>query len=193
MSALLVLIPLSFSPATLAGLAAVSCCCVWPLLNVRRRILGVQVLSSMLFSLHYGLLGAETASAMCLAGAVQGVAANLLRSPRARLWAVGATVALSLVVTVLTWHGLPSVLAQIGQILSAVGRLQRRPQAIRLSFLGSEVFWTSHNLLVGSTWGLMADTFSVSMILLGLWRGWRRYRVARAHFPRLLGRRAQPA
>lgn len=187
MFALLYALLASISPATLAGAAAVSSGCVWPLLNSRRRILGVQVLGSALFALHYGLLGAPTASAMCMAGATQGIAATILPTRRARWMAVGATVMLSLVVTALTWHGLTSVLAQSGQIMSALGRLQRRPQGIRLCFLGSEAFWTTHNYLVGSRWGLISDAMAVSMILLGLYRGWRRYRAAVAHSPRKLG------
>ena len=67
---------IAFTPATLAGALAVVAGCLWPLLGSRRRILAVQVLSSVLFGLHYTLLGAHTAAAMCLAGALQGVAAR---------------------------------------------------------------------------------------------------------------------
>ena len=48
---------------------------------------------------------------------------------------------------------------------------ERMPQAIRWSFLGSEVFWVSHNLLVGSRWGLTADTLAVTTLVIGLVRG----------------------
>ncbi len=192
-SFLAALFPTTLTPATLAGVLALGACCAWPLLESRRHILAVQVLSSILYAAHYGLLGATTAAAMCLAGATQGVLARSIADPRRRALAVGATVVVCLGVTALTWQGLPSLLAQCGQILSAVGRLRRRPQSIRLSFLGSEAFWTTHNALVGSFWGLMGDTLSVTAILIGLWRGWRHWRAAVAHFPRLLGRRAVPA
>jgi hypothetical protein len=39
----------------------------------------------------------------------------------------------------------------------------------------------------------VSDSLSVSLILVGLWRGWRRYRLAVAHSPRRLGRAAQLA
>jgi cytochrome c biogenesis protein CcdA len=129
---------IAFTPATIAGTLAVTANCVWPLLGSRRRILAVQVLSSVLFGLHYTLLGAHTATAMCIAGALQGVAATTLRNRWARNGVFGATIAMGLAITAATWSGLPSALAQSGQLLSAMGRLQRHEQAIRLFFLGSE-------------------------------------------------------
>ena len=77
--------------ATLAGAAAVAINASWPVLRSRERILALQVLSSLLFGLHYFLLGARTGAAMCLAGAAQGLAAVLLRGRAARLGAFGAT------------------------------------------------------------------------------------------------------
>jgi hypothetical protein len=162
------------TPATVAGAFAVTLSGIWPLLATRRRILGMQVLSSCVWGLHFLLLGAHTAAAMCVAGALQGVAATMLRSRWARDGVIGATVVVSLAITVATWSGIPSILAQSGQLASAVGRLQRGTQTIRLIFLGSEVFWVSHNVLVGSSWGLMSDAMAVSMLAVGLWRGWAR-------------------
>ncbi|CAH2600289.1 YgjV family protein [Rhodovastum atsumiense] len=164
------------TPAAVAGALGVTANCLWPLLRTRKRILAVQVLSSCLFALHYGLLGAPTAAAMCATGATQGLAVSLLRKPLLRNLAVAATIVFSLVVTALTWSGLPSVLALGGLLMAACGRLQRDPQHLRLAFLGSEAFWTNHNLVVGSVWGLTADTMAVSMILIGLWRGMRERR-----------------
>jgi hypothetical protein len=74
-------------------------------------------------------------------------------------------------VTVTTFAGLPSLLAQTGSLFTATGRLQRSTQSIRWLFLAAEVFWTSHNLIVGSVWGLTSDTMGVTMLVLGLWRG----------------------
>jgi hypothetical protein len=107
---------------------------------------------------------------------MQGVAMTALRKRWARHGLFGASIVLGLTVTALTWSGVPSFLVQTGQLLSATGRLQRREQAIRLFFLVSEVFWTAHNILVGSTWGLVSDVMAFAMILIGLWRGAARHR-----------------
>lgn len=161
----------TLSPATVAGAVAVTTNCIWPLLGSRRRILAVQVGASALFALHYSLLGANTGAAMCAAGALQGIAVSSLRKRWARDGLFAATIVASLAVTAFTWVGMTSLLALGGQSLSALGRLQRGAQAIRLAFLGSEVFWVSHNVLVGSSWGLTSDAMAVTMLLIGLWRG----------------------
>lgn len=157
-------------PANLAGVLALGSSVTWPLLRHRRAILGVQVLGSLLFGLHYLLLGAATAAAMCVMGAVQGVALVVLIDRRQRIGVVGATLAVSAMVTAATWTGVPSLLSQAGQAMSAVGRLQLDTQRLRKWFLVSVVFWASHNLMVGSVFGLASDTLSLTSLLLGLWR-----------------------
>ena len=82
-------------------------------------------------------------------------------------------------ITAATFSGLPSVLAQTGQLISAFGRLQPHQQTIRLTFLASEGLWITHNLLVGSTWGLAADAMAVTTLLIGLWRNSARFVPAR--------------
>ena len=172
LSAILLLHPFAeLSPATCAGALAVAVNCSWPLQRNRRLILILQSASAMLFGLHYLLLGAPTAAAMNAAGVIQAVSAAMIGSRRLRLGLFGATIAASLATTIATFAGITSVLAQSGALLSALGRLQRAPQAIRWCFLASEVFWVTHNVLVGSRWGLTADTLAVTMLVIGLARG----------------------
>jgi hypothetical protein len=162
--------------ASIAGALGVVTNGIWPLMRSRRRILAMQVLCSCLWALHYLFLGAHTAAAMCMAGAAQGVVCTSLSRRWLRRTVYGATIAFSLAITAATWSGVPSALAQSGQLMSAFGRLQPGQQAIRLAFLGSEAFWVTHNLLVGSHWGLTADAMAVTTLLIGLWRGWARPR-----------------
>jgi len=157
-------------PANLAGLIALSSSLIWPQLRDRKAILGVQVAGSMLFALHYTLLGATTAAAMCIMGALQGIALVVMIDRRHRVAVVGATLGIGAVVSALTFSGLPTLLAQGGQAMSAFGRLQLDPQKLRLWFLGSILFWCSHNLMVGSVFGLGSDTLALTSLLLSLWR-----------------------
>src|SRR5690606_41186161 len=77
-------LPILAEPANLVGVLALGSSIAWPLLRHRRAILGVQVLGSLLFGLHYLLLGA---AAMCVMGAVQGVALVVLIDRRiGRAW-----------------------------------------------------------------------------------------------------------
>ncbi len=167
-------------PATFAGALAVMVNCSWPLQRSRRVILVLQSAAAVLFGLHYLLLGAPTAAAMNAAGMIQGVSAATLANRRLRGTVFGATIVASFAVTVATFAGVTSVLAQSGALLSAAGRLQRAPQAIRWCFLASEVFWVSHNLLVGSRWGLTSDALAVTTLLIGLWRNRQRRAAAPA-------------
>ncbi len=157
-------------PANIAGFAALGSSVTWPLLRRRRAILAVQVAGSLLFALHYLFLGAGTAAAMCVMGALQGIALVTLIDRRRRIMVVGVTMAIAAVVTACTWTGLASLLSQGGQAVSAIGRLQLDTQRLRLWFLASVVFWCSHNLMVGSVFGLASDTLALTSLLLGLWR-----------------------
>lgn len=184
MSVLSILPPAAamLEPANLAGVVALASSVTWPLLRRRRAILVVQVAGSLLFALHYLLLGASTAAAMCIMGAIQGVALVVLIDRRKRIGVVLASMAAAAIVTASTWNGLPSLLSQCGQAMGAIGRLQLDPQRLRLWFLASVAFWCSHNLMVGSVFGLASDTLALSSLLLGLWRN----RAAAAE-PRLRG------
>ena len=161
----------SLAPATVAGALGVLANCAWPLQRERRVVLALQCAGSLMFGLHYLLLGAPTAAAMCVAGVVQGVSAATISGRKLRLSIFFATIVAGVSVTVTTFAGVTSVLAQTGSLLTATGRLQRGVQSIRWCFLAAEVFWTTHNLLVGSPWGLTSDSLSVTMLLIGLWRG----------------------
>lgn len=157
-------------PANAVGTAALATTCIWPLLARRQLILIVQVVGAMLFALHYLLLGSPTAAAMCTLGVLQGLAVVILPRPNQRLAAVGATLIVSLGATALTWTSLASLFSLLGQTAGAVGRLQLDTQRLRQLFLVSVAFWCTHNLLVGSVFGLFADTLSVTGLLIGLWR-----------------------
>lgn len=159
------------SPAACAGALAVSVGCSWPLYRNRTLILSLQLAGSSLFAVHFLLLGATTAAAMCGAGIVQGASAILARRRLVRLSFFAASILAALATTIATWSGVPSLCAQTGQMFSATGRLQRSPQTIRWCFLASEMFWTTHNLIVGSEWGLVSDTLAFTVLGIGLWRG----------------------
>lgn len=172
MSILAQIPPLSslLTPANIVGAIALSASFTWPLLRRRNAILGVQICGSLLFALHYYLLGSPTAAAMCGFGIVQSLAVIVLARRWQRIGAVGLTVAVSVGVTALTWMGLPSLFSQLGQMGGAVARLQPDVRRLKLFFLVSALFWTAHNITVGSVFGLMSDTMALSGLTIGLWR-----------------------
>ncbi len=167
-------------PAMLAGAVAVMISCSWPLMRTRNAMFAVQMTGASLFGLHYALLGSPTAAVMCTVGIAQTIAITRLRRRAVRHTVFGATIVASLCMTAATWIGLPSALAQTGQLCGAFGRLQRDVQQLRWCFLAGEAMWTAHNIAVGSPWGLLSDTLVVTTLVIGLWRGRPRRRPAAA-------------
>lgn len=165
--------PAPFDAATVAGVLAVAINGSWPLVRSRQRVLVLQVFASLLFGLHYLLLGATTAAAMSAVGVAQNVGVASIRGRAGRLGVLGATVVAGLAVTAATWSGLPSLCAQSAQLLAAVGRMQRSTQALRWYFLAGAGFWIAHDLQAGSPWVLMSDALAVGVLAAGLWRGRR--------------------
>lgn len=157
--------------STVVGVLAVLANTSWPLVRNRRRILAVQALGSSLFGFHYLLIGAGTGAAMCAASIIQSVTAALVTRRGIRLSVVGATLLAGTTMTVLTWHGLSSAFALATGLLSASGRLQRDAHRLRCLFLGAVLCSMTHNVLVGSPWGLTSDTLALTMLAAGLWRG----------------------
>ncbi|HEY0419198.1 MAG TPA: YgjV family protein [Acetobacteraceae bacterium] len=157
-------------PASIAGALAVAVGCSWPLFRTRRRMLAVQIAGSLLFALHFVLLGVPAAAAMSLLGITQGLAAGLLRGRGPRLGVFAATVLAGATVTWSTWNGLPSLCAQTSQLLCTAGRLQSRMQAMRGYFLAACGFGMTQNFVIGSSWGLASSVLGAAMLTMGLWR-----------------------
>ena len=65
--------------------------------------------------------------------------------------------------TIATWQGLPSSLAAAATTLSIAGRMQGNETLLRVLLLASTPFWATHDLLVGSLPGLIADLMSMAI------------------------------
>jgi hypothetical protein len=62
----------------------------------------------------------------------------------------------------ITWYGLPSLLAGFAATLSAVGRLQVNERYLRIWLLTSAAIWLGHDFVVGSLPGMTADLLSMT-------------------------------
>ena len=118
--------------------------------------------NNLAFAIHYGLLHHWTAVAMNgLMGVQTVVAIWLVRWPRLR-WAYYALMPALGGASLMTWHGLQSVLAATATVLSTIGRMQRNELVLRMLLLASTPCWTAHDLMVGSLPGLAADLLSMA-------------------------------
>src|SRR5262245_33427429 len=155
--------------ASLCALLGAICVAGWPLCRTRRGMLLVQVGIGIGYGLHYALWGGVTAAVVNGLGAVQTTASLLsATSPRLR-WLGYALMAAIIGACALTWHGLPSILAAIGQTLTALGRVQISPWAMRVLVLSGTLFWAAHDRLIGSPL-LIPDLLSLAMGAVALLR-----------------------
>ncbi|MEK9195850.1 MAG: YgjV family protein, partial [Patescibacteria group bacterium] len=72
--------------------------------------------------------------------------------------------------TILTWHGLISLLPMIGMITGTIAFWQSNPRYIRLIGLISPPLWFTYNYISGSYAGMFAEIILLSSNLIGIYR-----------------------
>ena len=148
--------------AACAGFVGMICFVAWPLCRTRPTMLVTYIGNNIGFMLHYYLLGQWTAVAMNGVMALQTVVAMyLVERPRLR-WVYYLLMPALVGGSLITWHGLPSLLAGFAAILSAVGRVQINEIYLRAWLLTSAAIWLAHDFVVGSLPGLTADILSMT-------------------------------
>ncbi|EWY37570.1 hypothetical protein N825_17240 [Skermanella stibiiresistens SB22] len=178
--------------ADIFGITGVIAGSSWGFLKDRRAILAVQAFATVMFGIHYGLLGAWSGAAMCVMTLVQ--AASSLPRERNKVTTVlfWSTVPMIALLTILTWNGLASAGAAFGMAMATLGRWQTDTFKLRGFFVLCSLGWGTHNMTVGSPFGLASDTMC---LVSNLWRlrgelGVRRIR-DEAAIPALPGMAAQ--
>jgi hypothetical protein len=154
----------AWSNPAASGFALFGAICLvsWPLCRTRRGMLLLQIGIGIGYGLHYLLWGSATAATVNGLGAVQTAAALLFGgSPRLR-WLVFAPIPALAGACALTWHGLPSVLALVGQTLTAFGRVQLDTRTMRVLVSCGTLFWLAHDTVIGSP-VLIADLMSLTI------------------------------
>src|SRR5215510_585806 len=117
------------------GVFAMVCFALYPAFRSRSVLLSVYLANNLGFVAHYALLGHWTAVAMNAALGVQTLLAIwLVERPNLR-YPYYALVPVLLGATVVTWEGVPSILAATAAGLSTLGRLQRDDTRLRLLML----------------------------------------------------------
>jgi hypothetical protein len=148
--------------AACAGFVGMICFVSWPLCRTRPTMLMTYIGNNLGFMLHYSLLGQWTAVAMNGVMALQTVVAMFfVERPRLR-WVYYLLMPALAGGSLITWHGLPSLLAGVAATLSAVGRVQNNEIYLRAWLLTSAATWLAHDFIVGSLPGMTADILSMT-------------------------------
>lgn len=133
----------------------------------RSYILLTQVSASIMWVVHFLLLGALSGAAMNAVGGVRSVVFLRKKRPRWLLWCLLAVV---VAVGGLTWQGPLSILPTCGMLAGTLALWQQDEQRIRRLLLLASPLWFSYNLLVGSYAGIANELILITSILVALWR-----------------------
>jgi hypothetical protein len=143
------------------GVIGLGCVLIWPFLRSYRRVIAVQSLGAAAFAVYFALLGAPTASAVCVVSIGQLLAAAWIRDRGLVVGLYAASLVLLALVAATTWHGAASALALAGSLAGSVARLQQSMVRMKAMFLIGTPFSLAHNLLVGASYGLGVDAVSI--------------------------------
>nr|WP_295107843.1 YgjV family protein [uncultured Caulobacter sp.] len=134
---------------------------IWPFLRSYRKVIAVQSLGAAAFAIYFALLGAPTASAVCVVSIAQLLAAAWFRDRGLVVGFYAATLVLLALIAAAPWHGAPSALVLAGSLAGSMARLQQSTVRMKAMFLIGAPFSLAHNLLVGASYGLGVDAVSI--------------------------------
>lgn len=139
--------------------------------NKRERITLWQMIASLVWVLHFGLLTAWSGMAMNAIGAVRGFVFSKKGAP----WASGAFwpylfSALSVICCAVTWESLLSLLPTAANVISSFALWMDRPKTVRRLTLPASWMWMIYNLLNRSWAGLLTECFCTGSVLIAMAR-----------------------
>jgi len=130
-------------------------------------------LSGTIWALNNLLLGAHTAAALSLvsAGRTAASAVTLDAAAAVRHRACAGFVALTLAVTLLTWHGWPSALVLVASVMSTLALFYLRGHTLRMTMLGVSALWMVNAWMYDSWEQMAANVVTALAALYGAQRG----------------------
>lgn len=136
-----------------------------------KNILAFQMVSGLLFTVHYLLLGAYTGAIMNLLGALR----SLVYSNRGKKWSssiawpIGFSIAF-LISGILTWDNVFSVFPLIAMLMSSIVLWIEQPKINRILSLPTSGCWLIYNIKTLSYPGIITEIFVLSSIVIGIIR-----------------------
>ena len=156
--------------STVFGIFGVVANASWPLIKQRNLLLSGQVLACIFMFAHFWLLGAHTgATVMAVAGIQAALAIPLEAHPKYKSVYL-ASLLLTPLVALLSWHGLPSIFSTLALVFFCIGNLQINTKRLRIFLLFCLFCWVGHNLLISSHPALVSNFIAFSTSVYGLLR-----------------------
>jgi hypothetical protein len=140
--------------------------------NKRERIAFLQMLSSLFWILHFGMLGAYSGMAMNAIGAARGYVYSKKGSASwssREFWPYVFSV-VSAGSCVATWENWLSLLPAVATVVTSFGLWVDEPKTVRRLTLPGSWMWLAYNLVNVSWAGVITECFSTASIFIAMWR-----------------------
>lgn len=134
--------------------------------NSRKFILKMQIAASIVFGIHYFMIGAITGSV----SQVLNVVRSFVYLKEQKKWQLYIFIVLYVIIGLFTWKGLVSILAIIGSILSTIGYFMKDTRLIRIFSLLQGISWLAYCILSRSLGGTISESIFVIVVLVGIIR-----------------------
>lgn len=132
-------------------------------------ILTLQIVTALLFSAHYLMIGAMTAAVLNFIAAIQSAAYYIRNRKQSRSLVIPVVFTLLVVFTgILTYDGWYSVLLTAGLIINAIGLALPDPQNIRKLYLIKSPLCLIYNTCVLSSGGIIYEAATFISAVIGI-------------------------
>ena len=139
--------------------------------NSQKKIVTMQMISSVFFCIHFCMLGAT------LGGILNGIGifrAAVFRNRDAawasnKIWLVLFSVLFTLA-GILTWESAISLLPILGMLLTTIAFWIKNPRAVRFVSMPSSPLWFTYNFFYDSYPGMITELFVFSSIIIAIFR-----------------------
>ncbi len=141
-------------------------------MRTHKSIMIVQIVTAILFSVHFGLLGADTACVLNAVAVVRNFIFLFQNDSRFCAWR-GWTVLFSGVMVLfgaLSWEGWVSILFIVSMIFNTISLSMSNPQNVRRVLLISSPLSLIYNVLTRSIGGIVNEILAECSAIVGLIR-----------------------
>lgn len=132
----------------------------------RHRIVACLMVSALLISIHFMLLGHLTAAGLGLLAAAR-FATSLFSTSKS---VMGLFMAGTIVIAAFSYEGLLSVLGCTGALFTTGASFCKTDKLLRQLMLVGTGFWITHNFLAGSPGAVLMEALFISSNLVGYFR-----------------------
>ncbi len=132
----------------------------------RKKIVACLLISCVLISSHFMLLGHWTAAFLGLVAALRFATSMFTTSKKLMVLFIVANIGISIV----TYEGLLSILGCAGGLFGTVASFCKEDKLLRQLMLIGTMLWIVHNFLAGSPGAVLMEALFISSNLVGYFR-----------------------